>query len=135
MFDGLENRIARCVFAVPAVKGLEFGAGFDVARLRGSENNDPFCWENGRISARSNHAGGILGGISTGLPILFRAAIKPTPSIALPQDTVDLQTGKNVEIRIGGRHDPCIVPRAVPCLEAAAAIALYDAYLERNREV
>ena len=134
MFDGLENRIARCVFAVPAVKGLEFGAGFDVARLRGSENNDPFCWENGRVSARSNHAGGILGGISTGLPILFRAAIKPTPSIALPQNTVDLQTGENVEIRIGGRHDPCIVPRAVPCLEAAAAIALYDAYLERNRE-
>ena len=105
-----------------------------VARLRGSDNNDPFCGENGRVSARSNHAGGILGGISTGLPILFRAAIKPTPSIALPQNTVDLQTGENVEIRIGGRHDPCIVPRAVPCLEAAAAIALYDAYLERKRE-
>ena len=134
MFDGMENRIASAVFAVPAVKGIEFGAGFAAAGLRGSENNDPFSVENGRIITTSNHCGGILGGITDGMPLTFRAAVKPTPSIARPQQSVDLKTGEIVPLTVTGRHDPCIVPRAVPCLEAAAAIAVYDALLARRKE-
>ncbi len=129
MFDGMENRIARLAFAVPAVKGIEFGAGFEAARLRGSENNDPFAIENGRVVTVSNNAGGILGGITTGMPIIFRAAVKPTPSIALPQQSVDLEEMRATQIEIKGRHDPCIAPRAVPCMEAVLAIALLDAWL------
>ena len=134
MFDGMENRIASAVFAIPAVKGLEFGAGFGAAALRGSENNDPFVVEDGVIRTRTNHAGGILGGISNGMPLRFRVAVKPTPSIAREQDTVDLRRGEPAKIRVGGRHDPCIVPRAVPCVEAAAAVAVYDALLQRRKE-
>ena len=134
MFDGMENRIASAVFAVPAVKGIEFGAGFAAAGLRGSENNDPFSVENGRIITTSNHCGGILGGITDGMPLTFRAAVKPTPSIARPQQSVTLTTGKLVPLTVTGRHDPCIVPRAVPCIEAAAAIAVYDALLARRKE-
>ena len=134
MFDGMENRIASAVFAVPAVKGIEFGAGFAAAGLRGSENNDPFSLENGRIITTSNHCGGILGGITDGMPLTFRAAVKPTPSIARPQQSVNLKTGKIVPLTVTGRHDPCIVPRAVPCIEAAAAIAVYDALLARRKE-
>ena len=134
MFDGMENRIASAVFAVPAVKGVEFGAGFAAAGLRGSENNDPFSVENGRIITTSNHCGGILGGITDGMPLTFRAAVKPTPSIARPQQSVNLKTGKIVPLTVTGRHDPCIVPRAVPCIEAAAAIAVYDALLARRKE-
>ena len=134
MFDGMENRIASAVFAVPAVKGVEFGAGFAAAGLRGSENNDPFSVENGRIITTSNHCGGILGGITDGMPLTFRAAVKPTPSIARPQQSVNLKTGKIIPLTVTGRHDPCIVPRAVPCLEAAAAIAVYDALLARRKE-
>ena len=134
MFDGMENRIASAVFAVPAVKGIEFGAGFAAAGLRGSENNDPFSVENGRIITTSNHCGGILGGITDGMPLTFRAAVKPTPSIARPQQSVNLKTGKIVPLTVTGRHDPCIVPRAVPCIEAAAAIAVYDALLARRKE-
>ena len=130
MLDGMENRIARIVFAIPAVKGVEFGAGFAVGRMRGSENNDPFCFEDGRIRTRTNHAGGILGGITNGMPLLFRAAVKPTPSIGREQDSVSISEKKEVKLTIKGRHDPCIVPRAVPVVEAAAAIAVYDAYLE-----
>ena len=130
MFDGMENRIARLAFAVPAVKGIEFGAGFESARLCGSENNDPFAIENGRVVTVSNNAGGILGGITTGMPIIFRAAVKPTPSIALPQQSVDLEKMQETQIEIKGRHDPCIAPRAVPCMEAVLAIALLDAWLE-----
>ena len=126
MFDGLENQIARLVFAVPAVKGIEFGAGFSAARLRGSENNDAYCLEHGNIRTCTNHAGGILGGISNGMPLLFRAAIKPTPSIAKPQQSVNLQTRQIQELTVSGRHDPCIVPRAVPVMEAVTALALYD---------
>ena len=135
MFDGMENRIARIAFAIPAVKGVEFGAGFGAAQLRGSENNDPFTVQNGRVVTAANRAGGILGGITTGMPVLFRAAVKPTPSIALPQRTVDLTEMKETEIEIKGRHDPCIAPRAVPCMEAAMAIALLDAWLEKDNEV
>lgn len=134
MFDGMENRIAAAVFGVPAVKGIEFGAGFAAAGLRGSENNDAFSVENGRIITESNHCGGILGGITDGMPLTFRAAVKPTPSIARPQQSVDLNTGEIVPLTVTGRHDPCIVPRAVPCLEAAAAIAVYDALLTRRKE-
>ena len=134
MFDGMENRIAAAVFGIPAVKGIEFGAGFAAAGLRGSENNDAFSVENGRIITDSNHCGGILGGITNGMPLIFRAAVKPTPSLARPQQSVDLKTGEIVPLTVTGRHDPCIVPRAVPCLEAAAAIAVYDALLARRKE-
>ena len=129
MFHGMENRIAQAVFAIPAVKGLEFGAGFAAARMRGSEHNDPFRIRDGKIVTETNHAGGILGGITDGMPICFRAAVKPTPSIAKNQQSVDLEAMKETSLEIRGRHDPCIVPRAVPCMEAAAALAVYDAFL------
>lgn len=135
MFGGLENRIARTVFAIPAVKGVEFGAGFAAARLRGSENNDPFCVENGKIVTKTNHCGGILGGISNGMPVVFRSAFKPTPSISREQDSVSLSRMEETKLVIHGRHDPCIVPRAVSCVEAAAAIAVLDAVMERKKEL
>ena len=134
MFGGMENRISSLVFGIPAVKGIEFGAGFDAAKMLGSENNDPFAVENGNIITKTNNCGGILGGITTGMPIVFRAAVKPTPSIAREQDTVDLRTMENTKLTVHGRHDPCIVPRAVPCIEAAAAIAVYDALLEKRKD-
>ena len=126
MFDGLENRLAQAVFAVPAVKGLEFGEGFAAAGLTGSVNNDAYRMKDGRVTLSSNHAGGILGGLSTGAPVIFRAAFKPTPSIAQPQLSVSLSRGENAELSIRGRHDPCVALRAAPCVEAAAAIALAD---------
>ena len=126
MFDGVENRIASIVFGIPAVRGIEFGNGFGAALMRGSENNDAFCMDDDTVKTRTNNHGGILGGITSGMPIVFRVAIKPTPSIALEQDSVILSERKNVKLKITGRHDPCIVPRAVPCVEAAAAIAIYD---------
>lgn len=129
MFDGMENRLAAVLFGIPAVKGVEFGAGFAATAMRGSENNDAFAVENGRVVTRTNHSGGILGGITTGMPLEFAVAVKPTPSIAKTQETVDLRTMEPAEITVGGRHDPCIVPRAVPCVEAAAALAVYDALL------
>ena len=129
MFDGLENRISQAVFAVPAVKGIEFGCGFDVCSMRGSENNDPFYAEDGVIRSRTNNHGGILGGISSGMPVVFSVAMKPTPSIAKEQDSVSMSGLENTKLKVRGRHDPCIVPRAVPCIEAAAAIAIYDAFL------
>ena len=135
MFGGLENLISRAIFAIPAVKGIEFGAGFAAARMRGSENNDPFRVENGTVVTETNHCGGILGGISDGMPIVFRAAFKPTPSIARQQRSVSLGQMENKTLVIQGRHDPCIVPRAVPCVEAAAAIAVLDAVMARRKEV
>ena len=135
MFDGMENRIASAVFGIPAVKGVEFGDGFDVAKLRGSENNDPFRVENGKIVTATNHCGGILGGITNGAPLIVRAAFKPTPSIGVEQQTVDLHTLENTTLTVHGRHDPCIVHRAVPCVEAAVAIAVYDAFLQRKKEI
>lgn len=134
MFGGMENRIAAVVFGIPAVKGIEFGAGFSAAGLRGSENNDAYTVKDGKIITESNNCGGILGGITNGMPLVFRAAFKPTPSIAMEQRSVNMETMERVSLRVGGRHDPCIVPRAVPCVEAAAAIAVYDALLQRRKE-
>ena len=135
MFGGLENRIAQIVFGIPAVKGIEFGEGFAVADLKGSENNDPYGVVDGKVVALTNHAGGILGGISTGAPVVFRVAFKPTPSIAKEQDSVDLEKMEPAKLVVKGRHDPCVVLRAVPCVEAAAAIAVYDAVLDRRKEM
>ena len=130
MFDGMESRLAQILFGIPAVKGLEFGVGFEAARLRGSEDNDAFCVQNGRVATETNHSGGILGGITNGMPLRLRAAFKPTPSIAKTQQSVNLNTLLEEPLNIHGRHDPCIVPRAVPCVEAAVAIALLDSMLE-----
>jgi len=129
MFSGIENRIAQIVFGIPAVKGLEFGSGFAGSCLRGSENNDAYTIADGQIRTETNNAGGILGGITTGMPLVFSAAIKPTPSIARQQQTISLSKMQGAELTIRGRHDPCIVPRAVPVIEAAAAIAIFDAFL------
>ncbi|MDR2941104.1 MAG: chorismate synthase [Treponema sp.] len=126
IFDGVENRIAAALFGIPAVKGVEFGNGFAAVGLRGSENNDAFYIEGNSVRTRTNRHGGILGGITSGMPLIFRAAFKPTPSIAKEQDSVSLSRRENVKLAVTGRHDPCIVPRAVPCVEAVAAIALYD---------
>ena len=135
MFDGMENRIASIAFGIPAVKGVEFGMGFAVAAMRGSENNDPYRIdpETGKATVESNNAGGILGGITTGAPVMWRMAVKPTPSIGREQDSIDMDTNENAELTIHGRHDPCIVPRAVPVAEAAAALAVLDALLEDGR--
>ena len=139
MFDGIENRIAQAVFGIPAVKGIEFGSGFHGADLKGSQNNDPFILSDtpdgdilSKIRTLTNKHGGSLGGMSSGMPIVFRAAFKPTPSIALEQDSIDIRTGEKARVKVKGRHDPCIVLRAVPAVEAAAASALYD--LIRIRE-
>ena len=132
MFGGVENRLASALFGIPAVKGVEFGDGFAAARAHGSENNDPFIMEGGRVAAETNHAGGILGGITSGMPIVLRTAMKPTPSIARPQRTVSLSAGADAELVIHGRHDPCIAHRAVPVVEAVTAAVLLDLLLEGN---
>ena len=131
IFDGLENSIAQLIFGIPAVKGLEFGAGFDVAKMTGSENNDEFYVnERGIVVTKTNSHGGILGGISSGMPITLRVAVKPTPSISRPQETIDYSAMKNETLVVKGRHDPCIVPRAVPCVEAAVSLAVLSHMLE-----
>ena len=125
IFDGLENTLAQLIFGIPAVKGLEFGAGFLTAKMVGSQNNDDFYVdERGHVKTKTNNHGGILGGISSGMPITLNVAIKPTPSISKPQDTIDLGDMKNDVLSIKGRHDPCIVPIAVPCVEAAVNIGI-----------
>ncbi|MGN1348058.1 MAG: chorismate synthase [Acutalibacteraceae bacterium] len=134
MFGGMENRIAGIVFGIPAVKGLEFGAGFEAAHMTGSENNDSFCLIDGEIKTETNNCGGILGGITNSMPLNFKVAFKPTPSISMPQKSVDISKNEETELKVQGRHDPCIVPRAVPCVEACAAIAIYDALLSRRKE-
>lgn len=130
IFGGVESLMAQLLFGIPAVKGLEFGSGFGLAEMKGSDANDPFILQNGKIITTSNHNGGINGGITNGMPLLLRVAIKPTPSIAKLQHTVDLACGKETELRIQGRHDPCIVLRAVPVVEAAVQLALFDLGLE-----
>ena len=133
MFGGMEGKLAQMLYGIPAVKGVEFGAGFRVAEMVGSESNDPFRVENGKIVTATNNCGGILGGITDGMPLIFRAAFKPTPSIAKPQQSVSLSEMENRILEVKGRHDPCIVPRAVPVVEAAAAIALMDILLADDR--
>lgn len=130
MFGGAENRIAQILFGIPAVKGVEFGAGFGVADMTGSQNNDPFAVADGKIVTTTNHCGGILGGITNGMPLIFRIAVKPTPSIGQAQKTVKLSAMEETTVTVQGRHDPCIVPRAVPVAEAAAAIAIMDMLMD-----
>ena len=128
-FDSMESRLSHLLFSIPAIKGVEFGEGFGLATMRGSEANDPLRMQDGRVVTTTNHNGGINGGITNGMPVVFRVACKPTPSIAKPQQTVDLTTGENVEFAVHGRHDPCVVTRAVPVVEACMALCLLDALL------
>lgn len=128
MFDGIENRLATAIFGIPAVRGLEFGAGFAAAKMRGSEHNDAYYYEEDKVKTHTNNHGGILGGISTGMPVVLRVAFKPTASIGLEQNSVNLAEKTNSTLKIKGRHDPCIVPRAVIAVEAVAAIVLLDIF-------
>ena len=133
LFEGLEGRLSQAIFGIPAVKGIEFGAGFGAAEMYGSENNDEFYYDaKGNVRTRTNNCGGILGGISDGMDIEFRVAIKPTPSIARVQRTIIYDSREETEIEVHGRHDPCIVPRALPCIEAATAIVLVDVMLSQQ---
>lgn len=126
VFDNLDGDLAKALFAIPAVKGVEFGTGFSAARMKGSENNDAFTIENGKVITTANNAGGILGGISNGMPLVVRVAVKPTSSIAIEQETVDIEKMEKAGLKVGGRHDVCIVPRAVPVVEAMMAVTLCD---------
>lgn len=130
-FDSVESVLSHLLFSVPAVKGVEFGEGFGFAALRGSQANDPFHMKEGRIVTTSNHAGGINGGISNGMPVIFRCAVRATPSIAQKQQTVSMRSGEDASLEIHGRHDPCILPRAVPVIEAVAAIGIMELWKER----
>lgn len=129
-FGGVENRLSQALYAVPAIKAIDFGAGRNAALMRGSEHNDPYTIQNGCVKTLSNHHGGILGGLTTGMPLLLTCYFKPTPSIAREQQSVSLSRMEPAMLAVRGRHDPCVALRAVPCVEAAAAIALYDLYLE-----
>jgi chorismate synthase len=131
-FDSLESTLAHLLFSVPAVKGVEFGAGFNISEMRGSEANDELYIEDGKVKTATNNNGGILGGITNGMPVIFRTAIKPTSSIGKIQKTIDISKGENTELKVVGRHDPCIVQRAVPVVEAAAAMAVLDLVLGAN---
>ncbi len=132
MFDGVENRLASALFGIPGVRGISFGVGFDAVEMTGSQHNDPFTWDDDAVRTTTNHAGGVLGGITTGMPLLARIAMKPTPSIAKNQHTVDLTTRENTTLTIKGRHDPCIGIRAVPVVEAVLASVLFDLLLEEG---
>lgn len=134
-FASVESELARGLFSIPAVKGLEFGAGFALAGMHGSEANDGLCYEGARVCTTTNHNGGVTGGITNGMPVLFRVAVKPTPSIGKPQMTIDVESEKNTELQLQGRHDPCIVPRAVPVVEGITAWILLDLLLRSGREV
>lgn len=130
MYDGLESALAPIFFGIPAVKGVEFGEGFHASALRGSENNDTFYYEEEKVRTRTNYHGGILGGITTGMPLIARIAFKPTPSIGMEQDSVDLEKKENARLTITGRHDPCVAVRAVPIVEAALALGILDSFME-----
>jgi chorismate synthase len=129
-FAGGESLVSSLLFAIPGVKGVEFGAGFGAAGLKGSEDNDPFAVIDGRVTTQTNNHGGLLGGITTGMPLIVRAAFKPTPSIALPQHSVDLDTLTPAELRVKGRHDPCIAVRAVPVVESAVCVSVLELFME-----
>lgn len=131
-FDSIESRLSHMLFSIPAVKGLEFGQGFNMARLKGSQANDEYYMDGDKVKTYTNNNGGILGGISNGNPIIFKTAFKPTPSIGKKQRSVDLSKNKNTSLEIQGRHDPCIVPRAVPVVEAAAALVILDLIMEND---
>jgi len=126
LFNNLESNLSKGIFSIPAIKGIEFGAGFKASKMKGSEHNDPWTIKNGKVRTSKNDSGGIIGGISTGMPIIFTAAVKPTPSIGIAQKTVNIKTMKEEEIKIEGRSDPCIVPRAVVVVESIAAIIILD---------
>lgn len=132
MFDSMESVLSHLMFSIPAVKGVEFGEGFQFAALRGSQANDTFRMAGERVVTETNHCGGILGGVTNGMPVVFRCAVRATPSIARTQETVSLKTGKNAQLSIHGRHDPCILPRAVPVVEAMAAIGIMEMWKERE---
>ncbi len=134
-FDSVESKLSHMIFSIPSVKGIEFGEGFNITKMRGSESNDSYYVQNNNISTTSNNNGGIIGGITNGMPIIFRTAIKPTPSISILQNTVNISSMENTNLQISGRHDPCIVPRALPVIEGAAAIVILDLILEREGEL
>ena len=129
IFNSLEAKISKAIFAIPAIKGIEFGAGFKAADMRGSEHNDPWIVKNGKVATLKNDSGGIIGGISTGMPLILRVVVKPTASIGRPQKTVNIRTMEETEIELEGDHDPCIVPRAVVVIESMLAITLLDQLL------
>jgi chorismate synthase len=129
LFDSLDAELAKMLFDVPAVKGVEFGVGFKAARLKGSQNNDPYIMQDGEVETVTNNAGGVLGGLSSGMPLVVRVAVKPTPSISKEQKTVDLMEMNEATVQVKGRHDACIVPKAVPVVEASVALVLVDQLL------
>jgi len=129
-FGSVESRLSELLYSIPAVKGVEFGIGFNITKLRGSEANDMYATDGEKVKTLSNNNGGILGGITNGMPVVFRVAIKPTPSIFKPQQTVNLETMKNEELLLKGRHDACIVPRAVAAIESCSALCFLDMLLD-----
>ena len=133
MFGGVESKLAQIIYGIPAVKSLDFGAGYSVGYMRGSQFNDAYTIVDGKVKTVTNNAGGILGGITNGMPLIFQVAVKPTPSIAQPQESISLSKCEQQQLIVHGRHDPCIVPRAVPVVEAAAAVALYDLILSNTQ--
>ena len=132
-FDSVESQLSHALFSVPAVKGIAFGDGFGLAEMRGSEANDPMAYQDGKVVCTTNHNGGVTGGITNGMPLLFTVAIKPTPSIGKTQHTVNVVTGEDTTLEVTGRHDPCILPRAVPVIEAVTAWTLLDLFLLAER--
>ena len=131
-FDSLESRLSQMIFSIPAVKAIEFGRGFDIARMKGSQAKDEYSIKEGKVRINSNHNGGILGGISNGMPVLFNIAIKPTPSIGKVQRSIDIEKMQEVKLEIQGRHDACILPRAIPVVEAATALVILDLLIEKE---
>ena len=129
IFNSIESNISRAMFSIPGIKGIEFGVGFKAARMKGSEHNDPWILKNGKIQTIKNDAGGIIGGISTGMPIEFTVVIKPPATISTPQKTVNIETMENIEVEFSGRNDPCLVPRIIPVVEAMTANVLLDCLL------